>query len=116
MLVRLIALIVSNALGIIAANYFVPGFIFSGDYWDILKVALILTAVNFFLKPLLKLVSGFFIFITLGFFNIVINMFLLWLVDYYSAELTIQGLAPLFWSTLILSVINLIIHSSAKKK
>lgn len=116
MLVRLIAHIVSNALGIIAAGYFVPGFIFSGDYWDILKVALILAAANFVLKPLLKLVSGFFIFITLGFFNIVINMFLLWLVDYYSAELIIQGLTPLFWSTLILSAINIIIYFSAKRK
>ena len=116
MLVRLAAHIISNALGIIAAGYFVPGFIFSGDYWDILKVALILAAVNFALKPLLKLVSGFFIFITLGFFNIVINMFLLWLVDYYSAELTIPGLTPLFWSTLILSAVNMIIYSSAKRK
>lgn len=116
MFARVIATIVANALAIWAANAFVAGFIFQGDVLDALKAALIIGAVNFVLKPILKLASGFFILITFGLFNIAINMFLLWLVDYYVAELVISGIVPLFWSTLIFSAFNLLVYSFVKKK
>lgn len=116
MIARAFAHIISNALGVWAADYFVAGFIFSGSRLDLLKVALILAVANFALKPILKLISGFFILITFGLFNIVINMFILWLADYYMPEFTIQGMNALFFSTLILSALNLIIYPLLKSK
>ena len=48
--------------------------------------------------------------ITLGLFNLVINGGLLYIVDKYSQNLTINGLPALIYGTLIITIVNVIIH------
>ncbi len=109
---RFLYQILANAIAIIAASRYIPGFTFSSPPSDmlftLLWVSFLLTLVNFFLKPILKLITGPIIFLTLGFFTVIINMFLLYLVDYLVPELKINGLEPLFWSTILFGIINTI--------
>ncbi len=109
---RFLYQILANAIAIIAAARFIPGFNFAVAPTDILPtlvwVSFLLTLVNFFLKPILRLITGPIIFLTLGFFTIIINMFLLYLVDYLVPELKINGLEPLFWATILFGAINTI--------
>jgi len=107
--------IVSSILGLLLAQLFVPGvsltiipgrIIFSIPIialWQILILTGgILGLLNFFLKPLLKLITLPLRIITLGLFSFVINMFLVWLVDIFFPELEIKGLAAIFWTALII--------------
>ena len=67
--------------------------VFIGFFWGIL---------NFFVKPILKLITLPLRIITLNLFSLVIAMGLVWVTDIVSPELTIIGIIPLFLTTLIL--------------
>lgn len=109
---RFLYQVLANAVAIIVASRFIAGFGFAVAPTEILPtllwVSFLITLVNFFLKPILKLITGPIIFLTLGFFTIVINMFLLYLVDYLVPELKINGLEPLFWATILFGIVNTI--------
>lgn len=105
---RFIYQILVNAIAIKVASYYISGFTFSGDWVSLAWVAFLLTIVNYFLKPVLKLITGPIILLTLGLFTIVINMFLLYLVDRFTPELTINGITPLFWATIAFGIINMV--------
>ncbi|MEK7542728.1 MAG: phage holin family protein [Patescibacteria group bacterium] len=107
--------VVANAIGISVANYFILGFSFSGDFIALIIAAIILTAIQTFLKPVLKLFFGPLIVMSLGLFIIVINAIILIILDFFSNELTIQGYLPLLYATLIISAINIIIGLAGKE-
>ncbi|HDH99334.1 MAG TPA: phage holin family protein [bacterium] len=56
---------------------------------------------NFFLRPVLRFIAFPLRVLTLGLFGFVINMFLVWLVAVLFQEFEIQGLLPLFGTTII---------------
>ena len=113
---RFIAQILINALAIFLADYLLPGFIFEGDILTLLIAGLVLGLINVFIKPILKLISAPLILLSLGLFTIVINMGMLWGLEYLIPELTIQEFWTYFWATLILSLLNIIFGTKRKKK
>ena len=104
----------SNALAILAAAYFVMGFVFKGNLSELLILAAVLTLINTFLRPILKLFLGPFIVLTFGLFTLVINTGILYFLDIYSPNLTIQGIQPLFLSTVIIAAVNFLVGFGAK--
>lgn len=112
---RFIYQIIINAIAIKVADYYITGFNFSGDLISLAWVAFLLTLANYFLKPILKLIAGPFILLTLGLFTIAINMFLLYLVDYFTPELKISGITPLFWATIAFGIVNFFFSLIYKK-
>lgn len=110
---RFIFQIFSNGVAILVTNYAVPGF-FSGGIRELAIAALILSVINAFLKPVLKLLSGPLILLTFGLFTIVINAASIYILDIVSQAITIQGLKELIIATLIISFVNFVISSSAK--
>lgn len=107
--------IIFNAIAIYIAQRFVEGIIFKGDVLDFLLAGLILALINLILKPILKLLAAPLIVLTLGLFTIFINMGLLWIADYFMDKLTIGGFWPLFWGTIIISIINLFASAITKR-
>jgi len=107
-------IILSNALALIAAAYFVPGFILSGDALNIVIVGIVLTGINLVVKPFLKLFFGPFILLSLGLFLVIINAFTLIVLDFFSPHLTIQGYLPLLYGTIIVSVVNIVLSLIGK--
>ncbi len=108
--------IVANALAILTAARLVPNVTFNYEFVALTKLALILALVNAFLKPVLKLVFSPLILITLGLFTFVINIFLLWLVVYFTPELSISGFYAYFLTTIILSAFNFIVLAITHKQ
>jgi putative membrane protein len=120
---KLVIQIVAGIVGIYLAEKFVPGVsleIIPGQssfwgitltaFWQILIfVGAVLGLLNFLLKPLLRIITFPLRVLTLGLFGFVLNMFLVWLVDILFLELEIQGLIPLFWTTLIVWLISIIL-------
>ena len=58
----------------------------------LLIAALVLTLLSIFARPILKIISAPINFITLGAFNVVINVFLFWLATYLVDGFTITAL------------------------
>ena len=113
---RFIIQILTNGLAIFLADYLVPGFIFEGDILTLAIAGLILGLINVFIRPILKLISTPLIVLSLGFFILVINMVLLWLLEYFVPELTITGFWTYLWGSLIISMVNLVFGYRKKKK
>jgi putative membrane protein len=111
---NLIFHIFSNAIAILAAAYFITGFVFTGDFVALLIAAAILTVINLILRPVLKLILGPIIVLTFGLFIIVLNAVTLYLLDFLSNPLIIEGYLPLLFATLLFSVVNGIITFAAK--
>ena len=55
---RLVIIVGGNALALWAANTFVPGFVLGGNWITLIAIALVLSVLNFFLKPILTLILG----------------------------------------------------------
>jgi len=113
---RFIVQILINTLAIFLADYLIPGFIFSGDLITLFIAGLLLGLINFFVKPVVKLISAPLIILTLGFFIIIINIALLWLLEYFVPELTISGFWSYFWGVMIISLVNMFFGTGRKKK
>ena len=78
--------------------------------WEILiLVGAVLGLVNFFIKPILKFITTPIRIITFGLATLLINMFLIWLVDIFFPEFIVDGLIPLFWMSLIIWTVNSIL-------
>ena len=108
--------ILTNALAIFLADYLLSGFVFEGDILTLIIAGLLLGLINFFVKPVLKIISAPLIALSLGLFLIFLNMFLLWLLEYLVPELTITGFWTYFWATLIFSAVNIVFGSINKKE
>lgn len=111
---RLIFYFFSNALALLAAVYFVDGFKIESVYIDFLMAAAVFTLLNVFIKPIFKLIFGPIIIITLGLGIILVNAFILYLLDFFSDGVNIEGLTALFYATLIIGLVNIIINFFAK--
>ncbi len=117
-LARLVLIICGNILALWLANMYVPGFVLNTANWVALTlIALILVILNFLLKPILTLVLGPIIVLTLGLGLLAVNALILWLlplilnqIDFLKGSIIIQDIPALFFATLIVSAINLIIH------
>ncbi len=104
-----------NAIAIFVAAKVVPGISFTGDNTTLLMAGFLMGLINFFIKPVLKLISLPFIFITLGLFTIVINIALLELLAYLVPEFKIDGLAAAFWGVVVISAVNIFFSVAVKK-
>jgi putative membrane protein len=108
--------ILASLAGLFAASKFIRGFSFTGDIIELLIAGAILGSLNFFLKPILKVILLPFRILTLGLFTFIINIAILWGVDRYLETLTIDGIIPLFWGTLLISALSIILGWFFKPK
>lgn len=108
--------ILANSLAILIATKLIPGFIFSGDLLSLFIAGAVIGIVNGLVKPVLQLLSFPVIFLTLGLFNILINIFLLLLVSKILPNLDIQSFWAAFWGVVVISLTNHLVSSLSKKK
>jgi len=118
-LVKLALIIAGNAFALWLANRWIPGFVLTTPLAGLILLGLTLTILNFILKPILTLVLGPIIILTLGLGVIIVNAIILWIAAYLSnlpqldfihGSITIQTIPALILATLVVSVVNFIIH------
>ena len=116
MLKKLILQILTNAVAVYIAARIVDGFTLREDsFATLLTIGFIFGLINFFIKPILKLVSAPLILFTFGLFTIVINIAMLLLLDHFVLELIIDGWSAAFWGMIVISAVNLFIGAFSKK-
>jgi putative membrane protein len=115
-MLRLIIHILSNAIGIWASARLVHGIHFLGSWKWLILAGAVLGFINFFIKPILKIVSLPLIWLTLGLFTIVINILILNLVAKIVPHLVIETWTASFWAVIIISGINFVVSSLIKEE
>ncbi|MDD3005988.1 MAG: phage holin family protein [Candidatus Pacebacteria bacterium] len=116
MLSALVIGVLTNAVAIYIAGQVVPGFIVLGnDFQTLVTAGFVLGLINFFVKPFLKLLSLPFVLLTFGLFTIVINVAMLFLLDYALLAIQIEGFWAAFWAMLVISAVNIFIGFFSKK-
>lgn len=119
---------ISNAVALIITSYLITGFEVKQNFETIALGAAILMLVTFFVKPLVKAISFPINLITLGFFELLINTLLLYLViflvsgieanrgtlnfgylGFIISEIKLSSFGTIFASSLSISIINWLI-------
>jgi putative membrane protein len=113
--------ILISILGIFLATKFVPGVTlhvipgqsiyfginFTKDWQILIFIGIILGLINFFIKPILNLITLPLRILTLGLFSLILNMLIILILDIIFPEFKILGIVPLFWTTIIILFLNL---------
>lgn len=107
---KIVVAVLVNALGLWAAAKYIPGFSVGGGYEGLFVLAAILTVLNFTLKPVLKLLFGPIIILTLGLGLVVVNALVLYALDRFSTNLTIDTIPALVYGSLVIGAVNFIFH------
>jgi len=98
--------IFASALAVILSAYILPGVHVDGFITAII-VAVVLALVNFFVKPLLIIITIPVTILTLGLFLLAINAFMILMVDSFIDGFAVDG----FWWALIYSLVLSIVSS-----
>lgn len=106
------------AAALFLAVSIVPGLHFDlghGRLPRLLLVAAIFGLVNAVLKPILSFLTCPLVLLTLGFFALVVNAFLLeitgWLSTRWGLGFSVDGFWPAFWGGLVISIASALLHS-----
>jgi putative membrane protein len=115
LIARLIVAVIANGVALFIASRFVPGFTIVMEPLESFAIlAAILTALNVLVKPVLKLLLGPIIVLTLGLALLALNAVVLKLLDFLSEDLTIQTITALFLASLIVGATNTVFHLAQK--
>jgi putative membrane protein len=99
-----------NTVARFVATWLLSGLSYGSDWWALLIAGLVFTIVNFFVKPVLAILSIPFIIVTFGIFYFLINVLMLYLTHWIVPQFTI---ATFWWAALaaiIISAVNGILH------
>lgn len=113
MIARLIAAIVANGIGLYIVGRYVSGAHIPPLGVGLILAAAVLTLINFFIRPIVKLIFSPLIFITLGLAVLVVNglmLYILMRVMPAPYAVSFDGLIPLAYATIILTLVNLVVH------
>lgn len=109
-LARAAVTIAVNIVALLAAEYLVPAFHIEGTFQEIALVGLVLTVLNVLLRPILKLIFGPVILLTFGLGILVVNALVLYVLDLLSQNLYIESIPGRAYASIVISIINLILH------
>lgn len=110
-MIRALAQIALNGLGVVVAAYLVPGIHYSGDILYLLLTGLVIGALNLLVKPLVTLLSLPLIVLTLGLFFLVINGLMLLVASALLSGLDIDGCLPAILGGLVLGIFNWLVRA-----
>ena len=110
-----LAAVGSNIVAFLLANRWIDGFAISERLYDLVFAAVALTLLNWLVRPILKLVFGPVIVITLGLGIIIVNAIILYLLTQFTTSLTIDGTLTLLYATLLIGAVNLVINFIVKR-
>ncbi len=114
-LAKLIIAVVLNGAALLLAARIIPGFELTADVRNLAIIALVLTLLNWVVKPILKMILGPIIVLTLGLGLILVNIIVIYLLDFLFITLTIQGAAAVLLAALFFGLVNFIYHIATNK-
>ena len=96
----------ANAGALYVLGRYLAGFSVQGGLKAFFIGGAVLAFISLFIRPVVRLLTAPFVWLTLGLFNFVINILLLWATDYFLAQMQIIGLGTLFLASVALALVN----------
>lgn len=93
---------------VIMGTCYLPG-ISVDSFWFAMLIAAVLTLVNIFIKPLLKLIAFPINLLSFGLFNLVINFGILYAVSYFIPQYHLENTLSAFIASVIIAISYVII-------
>lgn len=103
-----------NTISLLLVAYLVPGVRFD-SFYSALVAALFLGIVNAIIRPIILFFTLPINILTLGFFTLIINGFMFWLVASFVKGFEITNFATAFWAALIYWFITLLTNIFSEK-
>ena len=103
-----------GVIGLYLADYFLIE-VSVTDSKTLFYAGLTLGIVNFFIRPIIRLITFPLRILTLGVFTFLINIFILWFVETMFPGITIIGFIGLFYATIIIWILEIVLHTFTKK-
>jgi putative membrane protein len=107
--------ILLTAVAVIVLEYILPG-ITVNSYWSAVWVAIVLSLLHLFVKPILIVLTFPITVVTLGLFLLVINAFIIMMAAYFIDGFTVKNIWWALAFSLLLSLLQSILHSPLKKE
>ena len=111
---RLLVIFGANFGAFVLSAILLPGFHVTRNVFAAALVIVLLSIIHVFIKPVLDLLFSPIILITLGTFSFIINAAIIYVVDIYSAGITIDSLGALLIATIIFTIANSIVLALAR--
>jgi putative membrane protein len=108
---RLIIGTAGNAVALWAAARIVGNVDLSRSWWTVLIAALLLTLLNWYIKPALKVLAFPLVLLTAGIALFFISMLMLWITDALVGGFDIDGFWPYVKATIIVWLVNMIVDA-----
>lgn len=105
---KILARVLLNGLGLVAAAYLLPGIHWQGGLGALLVAGCVVGLINLVVKPIVTLLSCPLLVLTLGLFYLVINGALLLLADALLPSLSVDGFVWASLGGLFLAIFNLL--------
>ena len=105
---------IGTAIAVYLTVSIVPGITVGGGWLTIALVALVWSAISLVIKPVLHILALPITILTFGIFALILNALLFWLVAAIVPNFTIDGFAPAFIGSIVLSVLNWLFHTLFK--
>lgn len=107
---KILARVLLNGLGLVAAAYLLPGIHWQGGLGALLVAGCVVGLINLLVKPVVTLLSCPLLLLTLGLFYLVINGALLLLADALLPSLVVDGFVWAIVGGLFLAIFNLLLR------
>lgn len=112
---NILASFILSAIGLLVADRVLASVTLAPSLAGFALTAGLFTLLYLALLPVLKFVLTPFIMLTFGLLSFVLNAAALWMLDFYSATLTIDSLSGLVYTTLILSLLHTFCYPLLKR-
>ena len=108
---RAIVQILLNGVAILLVARIVPGIHYEGEWIYLVLTGIVVGLLNLLVKPLVTVLSIPFIVLSLGFFFIVINAFILYLAAWLLGGLTIDGCGAALLGGIVIALFNWVVRA-----
>jgi putative membrane protein len=111
MLRRALLSIAINVAAIFVASIFIDGIDYGSRFWVLIIAGAVFGLVNFFVKPILKLLALPLIVVTLGLVLFGINLLMLYITSWIVGPFDIGSFMDAIWATLIIWAVNMVLRA-----
>jgi putative membrane protein len=94
-----------NVAALFVAAWLLSGVTYGDSWWTLFVAAIVFTVVNWFVKPVLAVLSIPFIVVTLGFFYFLLNVLMLYVTDWLVKDFEIR---TFWWGVLAAMVVSIV--------
>jgi putative membrane protein len=108
---RLVIGTAGNALALWLADRIVGRVDLSHSWLTVIVAAFVLTVLNYYVKPVLKVLAFPLVILTLGIALFFISMLMLWITSALVSGFRIDGFWPLVKATIIVWIVNVIVEA-----